>query len=482
MNVLPLPRSGATVRVGTVLAFAAALVAATPWMSARAVDAREASADSPSAQAPLRPAVPAPAASASSDLLVVLDLDGRGYLAQHTLASEGALIVLALPGSVDADHVRFAGPERARFADAQRRRPGRVALHSGSAFARYRHRYADAAVTEANGERSLLVPSVPSRLTVENGVLARSSIAWVLPEGFELVSVGEVGVDGTTSEGTASDDVAPEAVDSDGAAPEGGVTTDTIAPEALVPPRGRWYREGRGVRFEQRGPIPIELVLRYRRTPPVPDSIDCLEVAPADRDACSPDRDGDGVPDRRDLCLPDEAVASGAAAKSGATAAAGAADARGADVGAAGTDATNVDPTRVDAFGCTRTGTGEALVLDGVEFRNRRSYLDVDARRLLDRLALALARFDDDSVHEIAVHGAAGRDRRLSEKRARAIRHYLILRGIGPGRLQAVGRGGASSVDGGASPGANRRVELRRLQPDGADPPAGASTRTAPSQ
>lgn len=457
MNVRTLPRSAA--RVGTALAFAATLVVPAPSVPAPAADlspalASRAPLDSASAQALPRQIVPAPAASASSDLLVVLDSDGRGYLAQHTLSSEGALLVLALPDGTDADHVRFAGPERVRFADARRRRPERVSLWSGSAFVRYRHRYADAAVTEANGERSLLVPSIPSRLTVANGELARSSITWVLPEGFELVSVGKVGPDGIDSEWSAPEAIDPGGVASDGTAP------DSVARERIVPSRGSWYREGHGVRFEQRGPIPIELVLRYRRTPPGPGSIDCLDVAPVDSDACSPDRDGDGVPDRRDLCLSEEVVPKDGAEKPGAAA---------------------VEKAGIDAFGCTRTGNADVLVLDEVEFRSRRSYLDVDVRRVLDRLALALARFGDDSVHEITVHGdgPAEHDRRLSEERARAIRHYLMLRGIGPGRLQALGRGGASD---GTSPGTRRGVELRRLQPEEADPPAAASTRQAPAQ
>ena len=55
-----------------------------------------------------------------------------------------------LPPSGVADHVRFGGPERETFAAAQRRRPGRLALWSGSVLARYRHRYADALVSEAS--------------------------------------------------------------------------------------------------------------------------------------------------------------------------------------------------------------------------------------------------------------------------------------------------------------------------------------------
>ena len=350
--------------------------------------------------------------SASSDLLLMLDADGRGYLAQHTLSSEGALIVLALPGSVEADHVSFAGPERALFAAAHRNRPGRLSLWSGSAFVRYRHRHPDALVTARDGHVSLAVASVPARLTIEEGELASSSITWVLPEGFEFVSLGDV-----------------------------------------APARGRWSRTARSARFEQRGRVPVELRLSYRRTAIGPDSIACLESGLEEGDACAPDGDRDGVPDRRDVC-PAEASR----------------------------------PPDADGFGCASGtdsggsghgsgGAGETvLALEGVTFRDGQSYLDADARRALDRLARAIAHVGLARVHEIVVHtdstGSARRNRELSTERARAVRHYLMLRGVAPNRLRARGAGESAPLDDEADGRSNRRVELRVPGPITTSPPA----------
>ena len=70
------------------------------------------------------------ARAATSDLLIVLEPDGRSYLAQHALSSEGEIVRVELPASVTPEHVRFSGPERATFAAAQRRRPGQLSLWS----------------------------------------------------------------------------------------------------------------------------------------------------------------------------------------------------------------------------------------------------------------------------------------------------------------------------------------------------------------
>ena len=127
----------------------------------------------------------------------------------------------------------------------------------------------------------------------------------------------------------------------------------------------------------------------------------------------------------------------------------------------------------VDRFGCPVpvASARSARVLDGVSFPAGQSYLDPAARERLDRLARALALPPDD-VWEIAAHtdGAGSRQRnlRLSNRRAQAVRAYLMLRGIGPNRLLARGYGEARPIDDDRTADgrrANRRIEIRRVGP-----------------
>ena len=83
-------------------------------------------------------------AEAFSDLLVALESDGRSHTVQHTLATEKELLIVDMPGSVIPQDVRFMGPEKDTFRYAHTKRPGRIALWSGSAFARYHHQYGSA--------------------------------------------------------------------------------------------------------------------------------------------------------------------------------------------------------------------------------------------------------------------------------------------------------------------------------------------------
>ena len=61
-----------------------------------------------------------------SDQLIVLNNDGVSYTAQHTLATEGELVVLALPTERISLTVQFSGPEKTTFAEAHRLAGGLV--------------------------------------------------------------------------------------------------------------------------------------------------------------------------------------------------------------------------------------------------------------------------------------------------------------------------------------------------------------------
>ena len=232
--------------------------------------------------------------------------------------------------------------------------------------------------------------------------------------------------------------------------------------------------------FEQRGTIPVELEIRYRRVPPAVPTEACAGASAAN-EACAPDVDADGVPDHRDVCLPDPSARADARGEAGWPLAA-----------ALPLDAADPDPA-ADPFGCgdvvaggEASGGGTGGNRRGKRVRRRgapdlwcstrspsradRSYLDVGARRLLDRLARALGRHTD-GVYEIAAHTPTARAPRRTTSssrggRATAVRHYLMLRGIGPNRLQARGYGERFPLgdeSNAAGRRANRRIELRRL-------------------
>jgi len=385
-------------------------------------------------------------ATATSDLLIVLGDDGRPRLVQHTLTSDGALLSLALPDGVVPEQVSFAGPERAVFADALRRSPGRVALWSGSALlrhdstapaatdpprggsggseptdaARAEKAGTDGEAVTSRGTFTLAAPSIPDGLVVEDGALARSRIVWLFPEALESVSFTSV-ADGL----------------------------------------GRWRRAGSTLVFDQRGGGSTPLGITWRRRAAAGSTCDAMRpvgvgCAPASDSAEAPgttatatmdaaadrgvDRDADGVPDHRDVCL---ATGDGPATGRGV----------------------------VDPLGCiARTPDARPVQrLDGIAFPAGQSYLDGPARAVLDRLADALVH-SPEGTWEIAAHtdgaGSRARNLRLSETRAQAVRHYLMLRGLGPNRLRARGYGEARPIgDDRTEAGrrANRRIEVRRV-------------------
>lgn len=113
---------------------------------------------------------------------------------------------------------------------------------------------------------------------------------------------------------------------------------------------------------------------------------------------------------------------------------------------------------------------GVPLVLRGVNFAEARAILLPESRAVLDVVAQSLVANPEVRV-EIAGHtdsrSPAEYNLWLSEKRANAVRDYLIAEGVAPDRLVARGYGFTRPIATNATAAGrarNRRVELIRLQ------------------
>ena len=123
--------------------------------------------------------------------------------------------------------------------------------------------------------------------------------------------------------------------------------------------------------------------------------------------------------------------------------------------------------SRMDGLSVRQSGRGWVLTLaDGALFDAGSAVPKAGARRPLDTLAQVMRRHPD---REIAVEGftdAQGPDdanRRLSARRAEAIRQALVARGLDPGRIDARGYGPSFPVASNETPQGrelNRRVEI----------------------
>jgi outer membrane protein OmpA-like peptidoglycan-associated protein len=142
--------------------------------------------------------------------------------------------------------------------------------------------------------------------------------------------------------------------------------------------------------------------------------------------ASAVDRDGDGVPNDMDLC-----------------------------------------PERAGAGSRVGCPADEGITLGGIVFRYDSDELTDESKQVLDRFAQKLMRIKGVRL-EVAGHTDARGDAMynldLSERRARAVREYLVEQGVNPSRLVAKGYGQTKpladneSREGRAT---NRRVELK---------------------
>ncbi len=114
----------------------------------------------------------------------------------------------------------------------------------------------------------------------------------------------------------------------------------------------------------------------------------------------------------------------------------------------------------------------DTLVLEGVNFAFDESALTPESHEVLDRVARALLEAQWSNVRfEVAGHtsavGTADYNMALSERRAEAVRAYLVSRGVQDSRMVARGYGQTQPIFREGTEGdawQNRRVELRRMR------------------
>jgi outer membrane protein OmpA-like peptidoglycan-associated protein len=134
---------------------------------------------------------------------------------------------------------------------------------------------------------------------------------------------------------------------------------------------------------------------------------------------------------------------------------------------------------RISLKGC---GTGDVIVLRGVNFEFDKARLTANAKTILDNVAEELAAYPDIKVELSGHTDAKGSDeynQRLSDKRAAAVKQYLVGKDIAADRMSTVGYGESKPVaDNETDEGReqNRRTELRVTEGvAGAAPPAAAA-------
>jgi len=364
-------------------------------------------------------------AQSHSDLLFVVDEDGMGYTAQHVLFADNELMVSALPAGRKTLTTVFTGSGSDVYRRAHELDARELTILSGSVFTRFRHSFSDAQnLTTATTRPS----EVPVRLATLDGfeitmASTRSltySVSWILPSNIELLSFGD---DSSASGETAQ----------------------------------YWRQEGNMITFERQGAVPAQLKLEFRVHTSGQSRANACVASLGPSEWCSPDSDSDGVPDYRDLCLaenePDAPVADPAPVL------------RDKIPGVAPLDIPAVTPAS-DSLGCV---DDSLVLLSQIQFASGQTYLNAQSRKILDKLAIALQR-TPDKLFRIAAHtdnaGYVHNNQVLSDDRADAIRHYLMLRGVGPNQVQARGYGETSPAHDNRTPAgrrANRRVELHRL-------------------
>ncbi|MFK7994985.1 MAG: OmpA family protein [Granulosicoccus sp.] len=368
-------------------------------------------------------------AQAHSDLLVVVDEDGVSYTAQQTLFANDELIVIRLPSERTTLMSVFSGSGSAVYRHAHEKDPEMLTLVSGSVFTRYRHRFSSPENTEntENTDIDLFEPTLRQatlsdfEVTMARTQALKFSVTWILPANIELLSF---------------------------------YADDTAAPN----PAQRWQRNEQRVMFEQTGSAPSKLTLEYRVHSSSNSRADACVASLGPSEWCSPDTDNDGVPDYRDICV---AKASDPVLENDVPATILS------DNNTVRTPGGTGNPSgRKLSLGC---GDDSLIVLPQIQFASGQTYLNAQARSTLDKVAVALKRIPD-KLFRVATHtdnaGYIHNNQTLSDSRADAIRHYLMLRGLGPNQIQARGYGETSPAhDNRTAEGrrANRRVELQLL-------------------
>jgi outer membrane protein OmpA-like peptidoglycan-associated protein len=202
----------------------------------------------------------------------------------------------------------------------------------------------------------------------------------------------------------------------------------------------------------------------------VPDSRDRCPATPKGMkvgdDGCAADTDGDGVPDSLDRC-PDTKAGARVGVDGCEAAAPRAETMPAAPAGSEALVESDVAPKR-PAAASMAPAAGSTTVLKGVNFASASATLLPESMAVLDAVAAAL-KADGSAAVEIGGHtdssGSAALNRRLSQRRAEAVRAYLVSKGVPAASLTAKGYGADMPVGDNATAdgkAANRRVELKR--------------------
>jgi len=184
-----------------------------------------------------------------------------------------------------------------------------------------------------------------------------------------------------------------------------------------------------------------------------------------DATGCPKDEDGDGVCDGVDKCA--------GTAKGCTVDATGCPKDADGDRVCDGVDKCPGTPTgrAVDAIGCEVLFVPEKgdLVLEGVTFENDSAQLKPESAATLDPVAASLLAWSDVRV-EVEGHtdstGSDAYNLKLSQRRAEAVRDYLVSKGVDAARLEAKGYGETQPIttnDSAEGRARNRRVELKKL-------------------
>ncbi len=198
------------------------------------------------------------------------------------------------------------------------------------------------------------------------------------------------------------------------------------------------------------------------KCPKNPEDMDGFE----DEDGCPDvDNDGDGIPDDKDDC-PDKAED-----EDGYEDLDGCPDLDNDGDGIPDTEDKCPTVKGVpETQGCPKTKEIQRgkLILTGVNFQSGKAVLMEMSFKILDQVYESLAEWTNVRL-EIQGHtdsqGSSEYNRNLSQKRAAAVKFYLVQKGVDPGRLQALGYGEEQPIaDNGTAAGRekNRRVELNR--------------------
>ena len=166
---------------------------------------------------------------------------------------------------------------------------------------------------------------------------------------------------------------------------------------------------------------------------------------PVNADGCSKDSDGDGVPDGADKC-PDTP--------------------KGTKVDKTGCPLPPPEPPKAEPL---FSPTKKVLVLEGVNFEVDKAVLKPESLAILDKVATSLHDWPEVKV-EVGGHtdstGPRAHNMELSNARAKAVKDYLVSKGIDASRMTTAGYGPDKPIADNAKDvgrAKNRRVELKKL-------------------